>query len=120
MTTAIFEPAADPKFQAVEAADLNELVRGQDMRLIEHLSPLVLERNVTLDLTGVERIDAAGIAALVSLYCKACESGHRFTVTNASERVRQILAIVGLDRFFLSHNAVQNSQYGARMQRPAA
>jgi anti-anti-sigma factor len=90
------------------------------MGQLDHVEPLVLKSNVTLDMAGVERIDAAGIAALVTLYCKACESGHRFTLTNASRRVAQILSIVGLDRYLLSHNAVQNSQYGAGMERPAA
>ena len=120
MTTATIEPTATLMFQGAEPAELNELVRGQDVRLLEHVSPLVLERNVTLDLAGVERIDAAGIAALVALYCSARQSGHRFCVTNVSARVEQILTMVGLDRFLLSHNAVRNSQYDSQIERPAA
>jgi anti-anti-sigma factor len=97
-----------------------QLVRGQDECLVERVGPLVLERDVTLDLGCVERIDAAGIAALVALYRSACESGHRFSVTNVSARVAQILAIVGLDRILLSHNAVRSSHCDSRVRRPAA
>jgi anti-anti-sigma factor len=120
MTTSTLEPNATLMFPTAEPAELNELVRGQDVRLLEHVGPLVLERSVTLDLAGVERIDAAGIAALVTLYRSALESGHRFSLTNVSARVAQILTVVGLDQFFLSHNAVQNSQYGPQIERPAA
>jgi anti-anti-sigma factor len=90
-------------------------VRGQD-GLLERLGPLVREHSVALDLTSVERIDAAGITALVALYRGARESGHRFSLTNVSARVAQILAVGGLDRFLLSHNAVRNSQCGPRMR----
>lgn len=120
MTTAIFESKANRDFEAVEPAELHELVRGQDMHLLDHVEPLVHNSNVTLDMAEVERIDAAGITALVSLYRTARESGHRFRVTNVSARVGQILAVVGLDRYLVSHNAVRNSQYGPRMRRPAA
>jgi len=120
MTTTIFEPKATMLFQSTEPAELNELVRGQDARLLAHLGPMVLERSVTLDLAGVERIDAAGIAVLVSLYRMAREAGHCFSVTNVSGRVAQILAMVGLDRFLVSHNAVQSSHYGSEFERPAA
>jgi anti-anti-sigma factor len=97
-----------------------QLVKGEDARLLEQVGPLVRERNVTLDLAGVDRIDAAGISALVALYLIARESGHRFAVTNVSARVGQILAVVGLDRVLLSHNAVHSSQYGPRLHRAAA
>src|SRR5580658_7668746 len=115
MTTAILEPKATLIFQAAdpadmnEPADLNELVRGQDALLLKHVGPMVRERSVALDLAGVERIDAAGITALVALYRSARESGHRFTLTNVSPRVEQILAMVGLDRYLLSHNAVRTA-----------
>jgi len=126
MTTAILETKATLIFQAAdpaefnEPADLNELVRGQDVLLLKHLGPLVREHSVALDLAGVERIDAAGISALVALYRSAREFGHRFTVTNASQRVGQILSMVGLDRYLLSHNAVKASHCASCFQRPAA
>ncbi|HXR38616.1 MAG TPA: STAS domain-containing protein [Terracidiphilus sp.] len=120
MTIAMFEPTVTMTTETLEPAELKELVRGQEKHLVEGVGPLVLKHNVTLDLASVERIDAAGIAALVGLYRSAREAGHRFQVTNVSARVAQILELVGLDRFLYSHNAVQNSQYGAQVRRPAA
>ena len=98
----------------------DQLVRGEDTGLIEHLKPLVQDRSVTLDLSTVERIDAAGIAALVSLYRNAREAGHSFSLTNVSGRVAQILRLVGLDKYLLSQNTIPNPQCGARVERPAA
>jgi anti-anti-sigma factor len=110
---------------AVEPAERAELAggqleRGQTASLVERLQPLVLQHNVTLDLTHVDRIDAAGITALIALYQSARESGHCFCLTNASERVTHILSVVGLDHYLLSHNVVRNSHYGSTEQRPAA
>lgn len=120
MNTGIFEPTATFKYQTPEPAEMTDLIRGTSAGLLERLMPLVLERNVTLDLTGVERMDAAGISALLTLYCRACEAGNRFSLINVPMRVSQILAVVGLDRLLLSHNPVQSSQYGAGLHRSAA
>src|SRR5674476_476722 len=78
-------------------SELTELVRGSDRRLIEEMEPLVRRQNVSLDLASVERIDAAGIAALISLYRMAHESGHGFSISKASARVEEMLTLVGLD-----------------------
>jgi anti-anti-sigma factor len=105
---------------AIEASNMTELVRGNEQRLMERITPLVCRQSISLDLSSVERIDAAGIAALISLYGSAREAGHRFTVTNASPRVAQILALVGLERILLSQNAVQSSHCGPRLYQSAA
>ena len=90
---------------------------GCDKGLLEKLAPLVRRENVSLDLGRVERIDAAGIAALISLYGSARDAGHCFSVTNASARVAEILALVGLDRILLSQ---PDGKYRPCMERPAA
>ncbi len=125
MTSALFEPAANLIFQAIEPEERNErvngeLVRGQEAHLLEGIEPLLKRHSVALDLAGVERIDAAGIAALVQLYRSAQAAGHHFRIANASARVAQILAVVGLDGYLLSHNAVESSHYDAQTERPAA
>lgn len=104
----------------ISPGDLHELVRGQDQCLVERMTPIVREQNVALDLSQVERIDAAGIAALISLYGRAQDAGNHFKVVNAAPRVREILALVGLDRILLSHIMVQNSHIGPCFERPAA
>jgi anti-anti-sigma factor len=111
--------------KAFEPAEWVELARGPLVRdqiagLVERLRPLVQERDVALDLTSVDRIDAAGITALVALFRGARETGHRFWLTNVPARVAQTLSVVGLDGILFSRNAVRNSQCGPGMRRPAA
>jgi anti-anti-sigma factor len=130
MSPAIHDPLAPLVMKALESlesppAELNspphrELVRGHDGNLLARIEPLLHDRSVSLDLDGVERIDAAGITALVYLYQSAVQSGHSFSVTNVPARVERILQVVGLDHVLMSHNAVQASQYGHCTQRSAA
>ncbi len=84
---------------------IRALVRGREEEFLEALRPLVRRRSVRLDLSSIERIDAAGLAALVKLYCAAREAGHEFAVVNAPRRVARILAIVGLDRILGSQDS---------------
>jgi anti-anti-sigma factor len=100
--------------------DLHELVRGQEQDLIERLTPLVRRQSVTLDLSNVDRIDAAGISALILLYGAAQNAGNEFAVVNASSRVREILSIVGLDRILMSHSAVHPAHADCCFAQPAA
>ena len=86
--------------------NLHELVRGQEQRLLKELEPVVRQHSVTLDMRQIERIDAAGISMLISLYGAAHAAGHEFAIVNASVRVAEILEIVGLDRILISHRAV--------------
>jgi anti-anti-sigma factor len=85
--------------------NLHELVRGEEQRLVNELKPVVREHSVTLDMRHIERIDAAGIAVLISLYGEARMTGHEFAIINASHRVCEILELVGLDRILISQDA---------------
>ena len=100
--------------------DMTELVRGEEQCLVERVAPLLRERGVVLDLNRVERIDAAGIAALISLYSTAGEHGHTFSVKCVSPRVAELLTLVGLDDVLISRNAVFASQCEHAYERPAA
>src|ERR1700676_460431 len=53
-------------------------------------------RNVTLDLTGVDAIDAVGIGSLVSLQA----SGIYLTLLNPAEQVREVLRVTQLESIF--------------------
>jgi anti-anti-sigma factor len=103
-----------------EFCDLSELVKGSDERLLAQMMPLVHRENMSLNLKSVERIDAAGVAALIQLYRGASESGHSFTVANASPHVAEILKLVGLDRILLSHNMNRKSHSELRLRRVTA
>ncbi len=93
------------RVEASRICELNELVRGTDSYLVEELTPVVRSQSVALDIKSVARIDAAGIAALISLYRIASEAGHRFSVANAKPHVAELLALVGLDGILMPHRA---------------
>ncbi len=99
---------------------LHEIVRGQEHCLIALLEPVVRRQSVILDLRQIDRIDAAGIAALITLYGSAHAAGHEFTIVNASHHVAEILALVGLDQILSSHNAVPCPQSDPCYEMPAA
>lgn len=82
--------------QTVFIAEMAELVKGQERALVERVNPLVRNQSVRLDLRRVERIDAAGITALITLYRAAHEAGHEFSIARAAPRVKEILDLVGL------------------------
>ena len=105
---------------AIEAGDSTELVRGHDQWLLQRIMPLVQHQSLVLDLSPIERIDAAGIAALVTVYATACQEGHNFTVCNPSRQVARILALVGLDRILMSQSAVRASHSGPSFRQSAA
>jgi anti-anti-sigma factor len=104
----------------IAPSDLHELVRGQERDLVERMTPIVRKQSVTLDLAHVERIDAAGITALISLYGSAHNAGNEFNVVHASPRVAEIIALVGLDRILISHNAVSSPHSEPCYTQPAA
>jgi anti-anti-sigma factor len=98
-----------------------ELVRGNDQRFIGQFCPLVTECNLIIDMTAVQRIDAAGIAALISLYGCAREAGNTFHVSRVNPRVEEILQLVGLDHILVTSDAGRpTAPPPVRMECPAA
>lgn len=120
MMSAMCTPPASVAIRPDLLDNMTELVKGNDLMLLERLTPLVHRQSVMLDLEFVERIDAAGIAALISLYRCAHEAGNTFMVSNASPRVAEILSIVGLDRILLSQDAVRYSHCSPHFTKSAA
>jgi anti-anti-sigma factor len=117
MTTPI-SPQSEPTARVT--ADLAALIRGEEQPLVARIAPLLQDQNITLDIGSVSRIDAAGIAALLTLYANAHRAGHSFTVTNPSPRVAKILTLVGLEGILSSHIANIKSHCGPISQSPAA
>jgi Anti-anti-sigma regulatory factor (antagonist of anti-sigma factor) len=106
--------------KAVRTCGLTEIVRGSEGCLVDEMAPLVTRQDVLLDLSPVQRIDAAGIAALISLYRLAEESGHRFSVLNVAPRVYELLALVGLQGILLPHATDITAASGRRITQTAA
>ena len=86
----------------MEAGGSAEWVRGNEVELLARLSPLVREQSVLLDFSAVERIDGAGLSALLALYREARAAGQSFAIANPTPRVAEILTVVGLDRVLLA------------------
>jgi anti-anti-sigma factor len=116
MTTASVSQIASP----IAQPGFTELVRGNEQQLLERLQPLVRRHNVTLDLENIERVDAAGLAALITLYCDACQAGYTFAIENPSPHVRSILAIVGLERILTTQPETETYCESVELQESAA
>ena len=80
----------------------SELVRGSESEILRELLPRVKQESVALDLSGVDRIDAAGIASLITLYCTAVEAGRDFSIVSPSAHVLDLLRVVGLERILVA------------------
>jgi anti-anti-sigma factor len=105
----------------IAAGEITEIVRGNEATLLERFMPMVRRQCVTLNLAAVTRIDAAGLAALITLYCTARESGHDFTIQNPSSHVAEILAVVGLDKLLVSYRPAEGlSGFGTPAEATAA
>jgi anti-anti-sigma factor len=89
-----------------------ELVRGVEQALVDEVAALLRAGSVLLDLDRVERIDAAGIAALIRLYRIAEECGCQFAVVHPSRHVKELLELVGLEGVLVSHITGEAPQSG--------
>jgi anti-anti-sigma factor len=107
MTTTILNPISNTAASAGQQPEVIELVLGREKELLAWLAPVVRRQSVTLDLSRVRRIDAAGVSALLSLYSSAQKAGHRFSVANLSPRVAEVLRLVGLERIIRSHGRLE-------------
>ena len=103
-----------PGHQAGAQCRLKRLVRGNEKQLVNRLMPLVRSRSLVLDLEAVERIDAAGVSALIGLYRGAREAGQRFTIVNPRPQIAQVLALLGLEKVLMSQNAELMPHFGLR------
>lgn len=97
-----------------------ELVRDNERLFLERMLPLVERQCVALDLHRVKRIDAAGVAALIRLYCAARKAGRSFTVSNPSPHVGEILSLLGLHRILESQNTDKLPYFSTRCEESAA
>jgi anti-anti-sigma factor len=99
---------------------MTELVRGSDLRLVRHMEPLVRAQDVVLNCAAIERIDAAGIAALIALYGCARNTGHSFRVSNIRKHVSEVLTLVGLKHILVECTADWNSPVRGTLTQTAA
>ncbi len=116
----IFFSKGNPSIETRDLGEITELVRGNEQILLDRLMPVVREQNISLDLRAVTRIDAAGLAALITLYAEACKAGHSLTVSQPSRHVREILELVGLDKILVAHPEADCGVGNMQLQESAA
>jgi len=101
-------------------AEFTELVRGNDDQLVGMMAPLVRKHSVLLDMARVRRIDAAGIAALISVYGYARDAAHTFRICNVTPHVTEILKLVSLDHILITRGEARARHKEACLECPAA
>jgi anti-anti-sigma regulatory factor len=116
--TGIHRSSSNPLL--IAPGDLHELVRGQEQEFVERMTPIVRKQSVTLDFAQIERIDAAGISALITLYGCAESAGKSFAVINAAHHVVEVLSVVGLDRILILPGRINTKQTAQCFAQPAA
>ena len=111
MTVSPFSNLASAGSSVISVIGIDyELVRGSESQIVSDFSPLLRRESLALDLSRVERMDAAGIAALISLYCTSVEAGTDFSVVTPSAHVLELLRIVGLDSILVADSRPRGAQ----------
>jgi anti-anti-sigma factor len=119
MTLSSFSNLASGSNSIAAVAVNSELVRGSETQVMVELLPRVRRESVALNLSGVNRIDAAGIAALITLYCTSMQAGNYFSVVAPSPHVLEMLRVVGLDGVLVTGRR-PHVLSGCCVDRPAA
>ena len=109
-----------PVSSSIPLTEFTELVRGNEQKLLHCVRPLVAHGDVTLDFRSIARIDAAGLAVLITLYNEAAKAGHRFAITNLSPHVEEIIDLVGLNAFLEARSTEKIPCFSAQLQQTAA
>jgi len=96
-----------------------ELIRGSETEIMSELLPRVKRESVALNMSAVDRIDAGGIAALITLYCTSIKAGNDFSVVAPSPHVLETLRVVGLEAILLTGSRPESAA-GCCFDCPAA
>lgn len=73
-----------------------------DRLLREHVASLIAagERNILLELHGVNQMDSGGVGTLVAVYLHALKRGGKLKLLRPSERVNRVLHMTHLQTAF--------------------
>jgi anti-sigma B factor antagonist len=70
------------------------------------------EREVVVDLRGVEFIDSTGLGALIGAHKRVVEHGHTLRVVLSEGTIERLLTITGLARIFALYRSVDDAVAG--------
>lgn len=89
------------------------LVHGEPSTMLLHAGEKHSTRQLIIDLTGVDDVDASGLGALVGLQKWARAAGVRIRLLNPSKYLRELLQLTKLERVFDIECAEQRAAAGA-------
>jgi anti-anti-sigma factor len=101
---------------------LGRIVAGAEAELLQDaVVGLADQRVITLDLGGVERIDAAGLGLLAFFQALGCAVGYELQLANPAPRVREVLGLTRLNSVLEVSGSEEAEDTGAgRFSSPAA
>ena len=88
--------------------DTRAAFREEARRAMESLDRAEKEARLVLDLSGTERVDSAGLGALLSVQSHAAEARRQVVLRGASEEIRFLLVMTRLDDRFLIENGLDH------------
>ena len=94
MTVFRIQPQSDGRFLLTGELDL----RSARTALEQGEQLLGGERTITLDLSGLTRVDSAGLVMLLDWWRSARRQGRAFVLEHVPEQMRKLMAVTNLDR----------------------
>jgi anti-anti-sigma factor len=76
------------------------LIRGHEQSFLAIAMPALEKGDLTLDMSQVQQLDAAGLGMLVVLHHCAAQAGNHLRLLNPAPRVAQLLSLTKLDSVF--------------------
>jgi anti-anti-sigma factor len=92
--------SAHSENQSVHFLCTGRLVRGDECELLKQSVLARQERRISLDLSQLDLIDAAGLGALIGLQHELGKAGRELILVRAPARVRALIRLVRLDEVF--------------------
>jgi len=88
--------------------DTRAAFREEARRVMESLDRAEKEARLVLDLSGTERVDSAGLGALLAVQAQAAEARRQVVLRGASEEIRFLLVMTRLDDRFIIENGLDH------------
>ena len=67
------------------------------------------QHHILLNLEGVNTIGAKGLAELVSIYGKVCDTGGQFKLLNLTPTVRRLISATNLSKLFIFYTTEEEA-----------
>jgi len=88
--------------------DTRAAFREEARHALESLTRTEGDARLVLDLSGTERVDSAGLGALLAVQTRAAEARRQVLLRGASEEIRFLLVMTRLDDRFVIENGLDH------------